>query len=254
MLSHTPSLIASWQQSVSAQCLMWLAALLACSALAMPAEACRYNVRDVGFVDLGEQPYTLILGYSPDSSGAALDSLHWIATPALGESNVAWKQLSFLEAAERDILSSEDSKGMAGSRLWLLTPSGQVRQLAAYEDGLPAASEIELRIKTLVNSASHEQLLKQTIDCHSVVMVIEGKNADENKRVVADAEEAIRQTFERRGEWDKPIARAPRLMVLSPNDPLLDVCHGVGVKDDFRSCTTRCLLWTGGGIRRCSPR
>ena len=67
---------------------------------ALDALACRFNVRDVGFVDLGSEKYQLFI-FVPDAMPAAeLESLKSIAYATYLESNVIAKVLTASAAAK----------------------------------------------------------------------------------------------------------------------------------------------------------
>ena len=68
--------------------------------LALDALACRFNVRDVGFVDLGSEKYRLLI-FVPDGTPAAeVESLKSIAYATYLESNVIAKVFTASAAAK----------------------------------------------------------------------------------------------------------------------------------------------------------
>ena len=63
--------------------------------LVMETLACRFNVRDVGFVDLGSAVYKLFLFVPNDTSSTDIDSLKSIAFATYLDSNVKAEVLTY---------------------------------------------------------------------------------------------------------------------------------------------------------------
>ena len=73
--------------------------MLACL-LSIEAQACRFNVRDVGFVDLGSEPYNLYIFVCDSMPEAERESLQSIATATFYDSNVKAKLLPLGQARQ----------------------------------------------------------------------------------------------------------------------------------------------------------
>ena len=68
--------------------------LLSCLLLSEPVEACRYNVRDVGFVDLGDEPYRVFLLVDDGAPTGFVDLFRKTARSVFLETNVRVAPLS----------------------------------------------------------------------------------------------------------------------------------------------------------------
>ena len=78
---------------------------------ALDALACRFNVRDVGFVDLGSEKYRLFL-FVPDATPAAeIESLKSIAYATYLESNVKADVVRIIADKGREQVRAYDAEG-----------------------------------------------------------------------------------------------------------------------------------------------
>ena len=85
----------------------------------MDTLACRFNVRDVGFVDLGSAVYKLFLFVPDDTSSADVDSLKSIAFATYLDSNVKAEVLTYSSADKAgfgEFLPQIQDRAQAGRR------------------------------------------------------------------------------------------------------------------------------------------
>ena len=122
-----------------------LALILACL-ISMDALACRFNVRDVGFVDLGSEPYRLFIFVPEGTPNSEIELLESTAYATYLDSNVKATVLS-----PKDALKSKASE---------FVPRELTQAQAVLESPEPpcrwrqrvAISSIGLRLKTNTNS------------------------------------------------------------------------------------------------------
>ncbi len=139
---------------------------------AIIALACRYSVRDTGFVDLGADPFRVVLTHSgSETVGEELVTLYRrVAIDALADSNVEF-------GAERQTAPN------AGPTLLLTDGSGRHLDLARAA-GIPIErSAIQAMLRAAVESPRRAEILRETLRAYAVVIVIEGSDAADNLRV-----------------------------------------------------------------------
>ncbi|HAV63863.1 MAG TPA: hypothetical protein DCY13_16050 [Verrucomicrobiales bacterium] len=160
------------------------------------AWACRYSVRDTGFVDLGDEFYQLVL--SGSDLGERRDLYRQIAAASLLDANIVFLVRERPEAGEAT-LTLEDSVGR--------------KLVLARGDALPgdvagATTLIESVALTPLRAEIHEQAL----NAFAVVLLIEGGQPAEVSRVRASIEAAIRNVARLMPSMPKPVDTPPALI------------------------------------------
>jgi hypothetical protein len=227
--------------------LKWLAAAAVCC-LAFrpyPASGCEYNVREVGFIDVGIEPYRLLV-YLPESAPASeASSLKDAMDIALAETNIRLQLVTAgadaneaaVELAKTHgitrfpaaILVSPDGQSMPldVSRAWV--PNRDESRLGSpssprSEGGTPPtqaslAERITSALGRVLDSPLRRQILEKCADTYGAVLLIEGPEARAN----ATAREAIATAITQIGAQleflptpakSKPISTPPQLVVL----------------------------------------
>ncbi|MEM7261306.1 MAG: hypothetical protein AAF488_04895 [Planctomycetota bacterium] len=166
-----------------------LVVLFACG-LPATAHACRYNIRDVGFVELSEPPLELLVLDDPfKETPGVRDKL----SEVLRGSNV---RLQFIKSNSPEGLSMATRLGNPGAR----APRFVLR---VRDEGLSEPDLIELKnedaCSQLIASPLAEKLSDAIIDWYAVVIFFEGSDPKVNReasRAIDDALAAISKRFE----------------------------------------------------------
>jgi len=185
---------------------------------ALDALACRFNVRDVGFVDLGSEKYRLFV-FVPDATPAAeIESLKSIAYATYLESNVKAEVLTASAAAKGEaaqflpanlkqakaVLVSVDGKR---SLPVLLSVDGKSLSVSAW-DGL----------ESVFDSPRRNSVVSKVYEHYGVVLIFEGKNADENLRIRKIANTVVASITSKMDKLEKEIREPPVVEVISAKD------------------------------------
>ena len=217
------------------------------------AHGCQYNVREVGFIDLGIEPYRL-LAYVPENTSAdGVSSLKEAMDVALAETNIRFQSVT--TGADANQAAMELAKGHGITRFpaaILVSPDGQsmpvpiadsgpmggsvkaegfgdgsvVREenhrQAALDDATlpnPQSAPSVLRplasvLNGILDSPIRRLILEKSADAYGVVLLIEGPGQQAN----AAARETVSAAISRIGEQleflPKPIKKPPELVVL----------------------------------------
>ena len=180
-----------------------------------PAHACRYNVRDVGFVDLETEPYHLYGFVHPDLPAETVAQFKELTAAALRDSNVLV-----------ELVTADEQKPHPALKYWpahasrslptavLVSPDGQSLPLTISQPGEPFPQTLSSAMQAVVSSPQREEILRAVSQTFASVLLIEGESAPENSRarqVIAEAIDQIRAQM----KWmPKTIARPPVLLVL----------------------------------------
>lgn len=168
---------------------------------ARPAFACRYTVREVAFVELSPQVFTV--EFSPD----------WMETPEFQERFVV-ESRRFIRDSNVDYSLSPESDGSWRTRLIkkgnaAIAPLDLEHLRADFGQG---AQEFW---PAVLDSPLRRTILDNTVDRLGVVLVVEGAIDSEYSRGVSVAEAATRKVRPLLGKMAKPIDSEPLILRVS---------------------------------------
>ena len=184
------------------------------------ALGCRFNVRDVGFVDLGSEPYRLYLFVGDAMPADERESLQSIAVATYYDTNVK-PELVALGQARKTAIKGFIPPGFTGQiPMAVLVSPDQKRTLAVplAKEGLPILQTAWDALELLVDSPRRNAVLKQVFDRYGVVLIIEGSDATENRRVRSMADAAVSRIAAAMPGLEKEIQRPPVVEVISADD------------------------------------
>ena len=162
--------------------------------------ACRYSVRDTGFIDLASagSSYRLQLIAPPDFSPATRRALDQAAAVMLMDANVTLETGEAGRPGEPASLRLVDSDGRA---LTVATLTN------AAQDFLPL-------LESIATSPFRDQLYRESLRAYGLILLIEGSDLAANQRARADAQAAIAATAKLIPGMPKPVDVPPQLVVL----------------------------------------
>ena len=179
--------------------------------------ACRYNVRETGFVDLGAKPYYFYGYISEDTPEEITSSFKEILKSHLIDCNI---QAEIINADQQD-----DNPSMGYLHLWqiqsfpaaiLVSPDGQSLVVPIEKKNEPFEKTLRSAIDDMVSSAKREEIIQKVIETYGVILLIEGENARENKQFHNAASQAIGLIKRQMKFMPKHIAHPPVLILLEP--------------------------------------
>ena len=140
--------------------------------------ACRYNVRDLGFVDLGDGAYTLFYYVRNETSSEVVSQVTEAARSTLGESNIR------LEFVNPDTQPSHPavkhleplSPGPIPTAV-LISPDGQALPVPRSRSRANSpARPLPRRSRDLASSPKRQEILRAVSGAFAAVLLIEGGN------------------------------------------------------------------------------
>ncbi|MBN2129629.1 MAG: hypothetical protein JW741_09035, partial [Sedimentisphaerales bacterium] len=196
--------------------LRFLLTAIGCGLLlhAWPAYGCRYNVREVGFIDLGIEPYHLFGYVAEDTPTQVVTDLQNAVEATLLNTNIRFEIVSADADANHPALSF-----LTGHKITeipaaiLVSPDGQSRPVLggtpidSLETALPAALE------GILNSPARQELLEKAADGYGAVLLMEGPDAQSNREARTAITTAMGRIEEQLEFLPKPIAHGPELVV-----------------------------------------
>jgi hypothetical protein len=182
-----------------------------------PAFACRYNVREIGFIDFGNEPYH-IYGYVNGGTPAdVVSSFREILSAELMNTNI--------RAEIIDTGQQEDHPAIEYLGLWdiksfpaviLVSPDGQSLFVPVTKPGQPFSQTLRSALDDVVSSPKREEIIRQTIEFYGVVILIEAAQSQESEMARQAAFDAIKKISSQMKMMPKAIDRPPVLVVLQP--------------------------------------
>ncbi len=180
-----------------------------------PALACRYNVREVGFIDLGSAPYYFYGYVNEDTAADIASSFAQISRVALRDNNI-----------QVEIINANQQRGHPAMKyldLWpiqsfpaavLVSPEGQSLAVPVTKADQPFKRTLWSALDDILSSPKREEILRQVSQTYGVVLLIEGAEPEENKKARRAALGTIEQISIQMKTMPKPIARPPVLVVI----------------------------------------
>lgn len=209
-------------------------AALFLSFITPPASACRYNVRDTGFVDLGTESYRLY-GYINRNTPADIASaFEQLSHAVLTDSNINFEiintdqqkdhpAIKYLDLHPRAFAPApvvtqaqvrKQERGQSFPAAVLLSPDSQSLFVPVTKPNQPFKRTLWLALEDIVSSPKRDQIVRQVIETYAVILLAEGTDPQENKKARQAAVDAI-DTISRQMKFlPKAIAQPPVLVVV----------------------------------------
>ena len=186
--------------------------------LVIDALACRFNVRDVGFVDLGSKKYQLFI-FVPDGTPAAeAVALKSIAYATYLESNVKAEVLTASAAAKSEAAPflPRDLKMV---KAVLISPDGEKSlEVSLTAEGKPLSVSAWDGLESVFDSPRRNGVVSKVYEHYGVILIVDGKNADENLRIRKMADTVIASISNKMDKLEKEIREPPVVEVISASE------------------------------------
>jgi hypothetical protein len=179
------------------------------------ALACRYNVRDIGFVDLETESYHLYQFVNSETPAETVALLRTMAAEALRDCNLSVETINAGVQTNHPALKylGQDAAGSSPAAA-LVSPDGQTLPISlaranqSFRDGLADA------LSEIASSPTRDELLQTVSRCFGAVLLIEGDAPEANARARRAIADAIGQMRSQMKSMPKTIAEPPVLIAL----------------------------------------
>jgi len=175
--------------------------------------ACQYNVRETGFVDLGNTPY-LFTGYVDDQASDDMKvGFNQIAIEMLSESNIEFEMINIDRHKNHTALKYLDQWQINEfPSAVLVSPDSQSIPVTIYHPGQKFGPSLQSAIDEIVSSPYRDRIIEAAVKNYAVVFLIAGKNEEENKKANETAMAAINHVKKKMDMLPKPIRYPPVLI------------------------------------------
>jgi len=187
------------------------------SVLTQIASACRYNVRETGFVDLGIEPYVLYGYVSQDTPADVVPSFKEISDANPIDSNIRVEIIDTVQQKKHQAMKLLDTWAIrAFPAAVLVSPDGQSLPVPVRAPGKSFKDVLRSALDGILSSPKREEIVRQVIKNYGAVLLIEGPNAEENEKAKQACAAAVEQVGGEMDMMPKPIAHPPVLTALDP--------------------------------------
>lgn len=185
---------------------------------ALDALACRFNVRDVGFVDLGSEKYRLLIFVHDDTSAAEVESLESIAYATYLESNVIAKVLTASAATKGEAAKFLPANFKKAQAVLISDDGKRSLPVSLAVEGKPLSVSAWDGLESVFDSARRNAIVSKVYEHYGVILIVEGKNADENARIRKMADTVVASITSKMDKLEKEIREAPVVEVISARE------------------------------------
>jgi hypothetical protein len=237
--SHITPLRKRWHatalQDASAHFCAFIVLILGVLLLPFSAAACRYSIRDTGFVDLGTDAYVLDLAFPAGFTAGQRYSQ--AATGLFLEANVGF-----------------NAKESASPALRLADAGGRSLDLLAGQSLPTDPAAIARLLESVVASPRREDIHREALRAYAVVVLVEGTDATDNERVRAAIQNASAGIAKLMPSMPKPVDVPPQMVTIPVTEQGAEsvLIWGLGFEPRL-SPEARVALVYGRGRRLGSP-
>lgn len=186
--------------------------------LAIDALACRFNVRDVGFVDLDSEPYRLYIIVPENTPRADLEIIQSTAYATYLESNIKFEIQTPAKAVESEVKAYLPKEVTEPMGVFVSGDGKRSVSVKLTAKGQPLAVSIWDGLESVFDSPRRNVVLAKVYEHYGVILVVEGKNAAENDRIKKQAARVVATITARMDRLEKVIKEAPVVEVIVEKD------------------------------------
>ena len=173
--------------------------------------ACRYNVRDVGFVSLETVSYRLYGYVGAGTSGETVSAWRTVGATSFLDSNIECELIdSEASPDHRGLRYQQESPTAEHPTLSLVSPDGQFlpMELPKRTNGSAVAALME----SVVRSPLRDRLQTEVVRAYAVVVLIEGADPQMQAKARAEVDEAVRDIASVMDRFPKPVRMPPQVI------------------------------------------
>jgi hypothetical protein len=183
-----------------------------------PTVACRYNVRESGFVDIGIEPYYLCGFVDVNTPADVISDFQQVLQAGLMDTNVKFEIIHADQQKKHPAMNLLD--------LWqlrtlpsavLVSPDGQSIVVPVTRAGHFFKETLVTAVADIVRSPKRKEILQNGSKAYGIVLVIEGTNEPENEAAREASGRAIEAVKAQIPMMPKPIAYPPQIVTMDRN-------------------------------------
>jgi len=179
------------------------------------ASACRYTVREIGFSDIGSEPYLINVFTKSDTPEENYSTIEKLSFALLYDANIKLRIINIDKEKDPATLNYlEKYNFQTFPSALFVTPLGQSMVCSLSYPGRSFDESAYLMLESVVSSDIRNSLIDQLLTSYCVVMVIEGKKVQGNKKAMLEAQKAIREISGSLDQLPKVVSSPPDILVI----------------------------------------
>lgn len=179
--------------------------------------ACRYNIRETGFVDLRSDPYYLYSYFNKETPEEIISGFKQISHTTLIDCNIRVEMINIdLQKDHPAIKYLSLSQIQSLPVAILVSPNGQSLIIPLETDKESFEKSLISALNDIIFSPVREEIIRDVIERYGVILLIEGENAQENEKYRKIAVSAIENIKNQMETMVKHIKYPPVLISLGP--------------------------------------
>ena len=179
--------------------------------LSLSASACRFSVRDVGFIDFGDNPYYCYIYIDDSISKQAAADLEQIAHNTFAYTNLKYEIIN--TSHQKDHHKTDVPKSLPAAVL--VSPDGRSLEVPLSQPSQQTAASV---LNDIAGSPMREKILQKAINSYAVILLIQGSDSEENQNAATLANNVIEDIATRMEYLPKAIREKPVLLTLPQKD------------------------------------
>ena len=188
--------------------------------------ACRYNVRETGFVAMESEQFFLGIYIDDHTSEQQVAEIKYTARDLFSESNIAFEIVNINTQTDHPALAYLPSLSVKTfPAAVLVSPDGQFLPVSLDGSDRPFADRLKSAFRQILFSAIREELKQKVSTHYGVVLFIEGRESKENQQAREAIEQALIRVKKNMDLMPKSIKNPPVMLTLKNKsltaDPVL---------------------------------
>ena len=189
--------------------------IAAAGLIAGGASACRYNVRDIGFVDLGVDTCILFALIDTDTPPTIVEDFKAVVSDRFNDTDLRVELVNVADDPSHPAVDLAGAANIASRPAALfVAPDGRFRTVKIAAEAVTFKSTLAAALDALVTSPLRQQIAEACARKYGVVLIIEGTNAEENAAARTAADAAAKLMSEHMDFLPKPISEGPIALTL----------------------------------------
>ena len=220
--------------------------------LAVPALACRYTVREIGFADFGTDNYQLYFYKDKYVTEEMETQFKRISYAALLDANVQAEIIDIKKQADHPAMKYYRQEKNHTSPIAILVNPDSTKTLvfSLEKDEGKFKESVWTLLEDVITSAARIEILMNIVKAYAVVLFIEGSDNNLNNKVLDEIDLSIKTITSTKDKMPKPVDNPPALVVLK-HDQLKNervLLWSLGLNEDYLLQPAVVILYGRGRI------
>ena len=174
------------------------------------ATACKYNVRETGFVDLESRVYSLFVFVDSSVSEQEKSELGQVSRGILEDSNIQYELVDVDRQSNHPALKYFKKNDSSIPSNALISPDGQTMSVPM--------NDFKTELAKIIFSPKRDDIVKRAIKNYAVLLFVEGQDETQNKQALEIVQSAAKHVSGKMDMMPKPIEHPPVIVTIKQTD------------------------------------